>query len=51
MLETGTSGVPMTIGAILHHLEASDIEVTFDMISHHAEGPLLNPSRPPLQLA
>jgi hypothetical protein len=38
-LETGTTGTPMTFGAVLHRFEASDAEVTLGAISHHVESP------------
>jgi hypothetical protein len=36
-LETSTSSMPMTFGVALHHLEASDAEVTLGAISHRAK--------------
>jgi hypothetical protein len=48
-LETETFGVPMTFGAIHHHLEASCAEVTFGAV-RRTKSPLSNPTSPRPQL-
>jgi hypothetical protein len=42
-LETRTSCKSMTFSTVLHHFEASDVEVTLVIISHSPESPLSYP--------